>query len=99
MYLTAFESGGCSNPTIVPVNCRLWHPTGETGGILNAARAVVARYLRVRTEWPGADAIACRIAIHFIFRGNDRVRSRAVFHPVFQRSRNRRTKTVWSRTT
>jgi len=66
-------------------------------GFVDATRAVVARYLGIRTEWSGLDNAARRIAIYLIFHGDDGVGSRAIFHPSLERGPHRLAKTVRSR--
>ena len=59
---------------------------------------MIARNLWIGTEGPRAGDAAGWIAVSLVFRRDNLVRRRALFHPVFQRRRHRLAKAIWAGT-
>ena len=74
------------------------HPASEIRGIVDAAGALIARYLRIGAKRPRAGDAARWVAVCLVFGREDLVRRRALLHPVLKRGCHRIAEAVGSRT-
>jgi hypothetical protein len=71
--------------TLISSSFKSRHPAGEICGVVDAAGALIARHLRIRTERPRPGNAARRIAVGLVFGREDLVRRRALLHPMLKR--------------